>query len=65
MKNANLKKKIPQYKIYEQLKNGNFKIITDINKMSNNLFMLKISGIWENDTEYGLTYKFIKLSNPN
>jgi hypothetical protein len=65
LKNANLKKKTPQYKIYEQLKNGNFKIITDIHKMSNNLFMLKISGIWENDTEYGLTYKFIKLSNPN
>jgi len=65
LKNANLKKKIPQYKIYEQLKNGSFKIITDIHKMTNNLFMLKISGIWENDTEYGLTYKFIKLSNPN
>jgi len=63
LKNANLKTKIPQYKIYEQLKNGNIKIQADDNKMTNNLFMLKISGIWENDNEYGLTYKFIKLSS--
>jgi hypothetical protein len=62
LRNANLKGKMPQYKIYEQLKNGNIKIISDISKIPNNLFMLKISGIWENETQYGLTYKFIKLS---
>ena len=28
----------------------------DINS-SNNNFILKISGIWENETEYGITYK--------
>ncbi len=24
-------------------------------------FGVKISGVWENNVEYGLTYKFIKL----
>jgi hypothetical protein len=25
--------------------------------------LLKISGIWETDTNYGVTYKFIKMSS--
>ena len=58
----NLKNKIPQYKIYDQLKNGNIKIFNEINK-SNCYFILKISGIWETQTNYGLTYKFIKINN--
>jgi len=53
--------KTPQYKIAEQLRNGNIKIFTtSLDKMSNN-FLLKIAGIWETETEYGLTYKFINL----
>jgi hypothetical protein len=50
--------KIPQFKIYEQLKNGNIKIFNDFGK-TNDTFILKISGIWENTVNYGLTYKFI------
>jgi len=50
--------KIPQYKIYDQLRNGNVKIIADKMEKCNNL-LLKISGIWETDTEYGITYKFM------
>ena len=47
LKNINIEGKTPQYKINEQLKKGNIKIFTDnIEKNSNNLFMLKISGIW-------------------
>jgi hypothetical protein len=55
-------KKIPQLKIYEQLKNGNIKLFNDVNK-SFCSFILKISGIWETQFNYGLTYKFIKLNN--
>jgi hypothetical protein len=65
LKNVNIKNKIPQFKIYEQLKNGNIKIFSEnIEKINNNLFMLKISGIWETDFHYGVTYKFAKISHP-
>jgi len=53
--------KTPQYKIYEQLKNGNIKVFSDTSEKIGNMFLLKIAGIWETDTEYGLTYKFIIL----
>ena len=55
--------KIPNYKIYEQLKNGNIKLFCDnLKKTNNNSFILKISGLWETDIYYGLTYKFIKVN---
>jgi hypothetical protein len=61
IKKINIKGKIPQYKINEQLKNGSIKIFSDnIDKITNK-FLLKIAGIWETDMYYGLTYKFIKL----
>lgn len=48
--------------IYETLSCGSIKIFPnndeDIVKV-NNSFILKISGIWENETEYGLTYKLL------
>lgn len=53
--------KIPQFKIYEQLKNGNIKVFSESSDKINNTFLLKISGIWETETEYGLTYKFLIL----
>jgi hypothetical protein len=61
IKKINIKAKIPQYKIFEQLKNGNIKIFSDGNDKITNTFLLKIAGIWETDTYYGLTYKFIKV----
>jgi len=63
IKKIYIKDKIPQYKIYEQLTNGNIKIFSDNNNNNNitNTFLLKIAGIWETDTYYGLTYKFIKV----
>ena len=51
--------KTPQYSLYDQLKNGNIKIYNL--KNLTNMFLLRISGIWENDTHYGLTYKIIPL----
>ena len=37
--------------------------LNDVSIEINNLFILKISGIWETNTNYGLTYKFIKINN--
>jgi hypothetical protein len=65
LKSVDIKHKIPQYKVYEQVRNGNIKIFSDnIEKINNNLFMLKISGIWETETHYGITYKFSKIEHP-
>jgi hypothetical protein len=54
--------KIPSYKIYEQLKSGYIKLYTDIGNKITCSFILKISGIWETQQNYGLTYKFIKTN---
>jgi hypothetical protein len=58
----NNNKKIQRKIIYNTLNNGVIKLFPNnendlIN--NNNSFILKISGIWENDTEYGLTYKLL------
>jgi hypothetical protein len=53
-------KKNPIYKICEHLQSGNIKLFIENNMplTGNNKYILKISGIWENDDEYGLTFKF-------
>ena len=58
IKKIRINDKIPQYKIYEQLKNGNIKVFSDTFEKIGNCFLHKISGVWETATEYGLTYKF-------
>jgi hypothetical protein len=64
LKNVNIKNKVPQFKIYEQLKNGNIKIFFEnIENINNGLFMLKISGIWETEFHFGITYKFVKINH--
>lgn len=64
------KKKI--FVLNNQLFTGNIKVYKDNYDSnddifySNKLFILKISGIWENDNEFGITYKIIiakKLSH--
>jgi hypothetical protein len=62
LEKCNIRNKIPQYKIYEQLRNGHFKIYTDIGTNTQHTFILKISGIWETQNFYGLTYKFLSSS---
>jgi hypothetical protein len=62
LKKAEIFDKIPQYKIYEQLKNGNLKIFSDVGNKAISSFILKISGIWETQNNFGLTYKFIKIN---
>jgi len=59
----NIKDKIPQMKIYEQLANGNVKVFNEVSSKASNSFILKISGVWETQSNYGLTYKFIKTSS--
>ena len=58
----NSNKKIQRKIIYDTLNNGVIKLFpndeTDVIS-NNNSFILKISGIWENETEYGLTYKLL------
>jgi hypothetical protein len=63
LKKTEIKNKIPQLKINEQLKNGNIKLFCEIANKTCCSFILKISGIWETQTNYGLTYKFIKINN--
>jgi hypothetical protein len=54
--------KIPSYKIFEQIKAGHIKLFNDIGNIVSASFILKISGIWETQTNYGLTYKFVKAN---
>jgi len=62
LKKVCLKHKIPQYKITEQLRNGNIKIFSDTPlKEHGNQYLLKISGIWETELYYGVTYKFLMV----
>jgi hypothetical protein len=56
-----LSNKTPVCRISEQLMNGFLKIFNEAEYMEKNEFILKIYGIWENDCEYGLTYKFISI----
>jgi Zn-dependent M16 (insulinase) family peptidase len=62
LKKTEIFDKTPQFKIYEQLKNGNLKIFSDVGNKSLCSFILKISGIWETQNNFGLTYKFIKIN---
>jgi len=62
LKKYEIKDKTPQYKIFEQLRNGNIKIFSEVSNKSISYFILKISGIWETQYNYGLTYKFIKIN---
>lgn len=58
------KEKLPKYYIAEQLQTGSIKIYNSKpDKPNNNSFILKISGFWETDNRYGLTYKFISSEN--
>lgn len=72
LQKSNITNKVQQYKIYDQLKNGNIKIFADLNQTNANYgansnnsqtFLLKISGIWETELNYGVTYKFIRVQD--
>ena len=52
--------KQPVYSLSNQLKLGSIKLFSDIDKRKQECnIILKISGVWENLKEYGITFKFI------
>ncbi len=64
LQKINIKDKIPQHKITDQFKFGHIKIFSEYienNVLKNNIFVLKISGVWETELYYGVTFKFIKI----
>ena len=64
LEKININKKIPCKKIQEQLNSGNIKLFTEmISNTIPELFIIKISGIWETEFEYGITYKFMDISS--
>jgi len=63
LQKINIPGKNPQMKIYEQMKNGNVKVFNEVLNKSSSSFILKVSGVWETQSNYGLTYKFIKAND--
>jgi hypothetical protein len=71
LSNANITEKTAQYKLKDQITSGFFKFFQNGNVKSESTktkqslvttrFILKISGIWTTDVNYGVTYKFIKV----
>ncbi len=64
IKQSGTEHKDPHYKIYDQIKHGCLKMsIEDIAQITQTdiTIMLKISGVWETDSNYGVTYKFTCL----
>jgi hypothetical protein len=61
LKKISVPNKKPQFKIEEQLTSGYIKFFDETINKNDNSFILKISGIWETEYNYGLTYKFTKI----
>jgi len=64
LKKINIQNKTPLFKIYDLIKTGNIKIFSENMDKINNGFLLKISGIWEDELSYGVTYKFSAVTKP-
>ena len=62
LQRKNIQNKKVIYKIKEQISLNNIKLFTEnVDNLMNGHFILKISGIWENETEYGITFKFLDI----
>lgn len=60
LKKMNIPKKKPLFKIKELFRNNFLKLFHNSNEpICSNRMLLKISGIWETTTEYGITYKIL------
>jgi hypothetical protein len=63
LKKVGIKDKRAAYRIEDQLSSGNIKLFTDnLEKSLGNQYIFKISGIWETETDYGVTYKFMNIT---
>tara|TARA_Y100000748_G_scaffold199148_1_gene166912 strand:+ start:177 stop:590 length:414 start_codon:yes stop_codon:yes gene_type:complete len=65
LRSAGIQGKTPVHKIAEQLQKGAFKLFADIGRPSDRpglrTFLLKMSGVWETGTEFGVTHKFLHV----
>jgi hypothetical protein len=60
LKKMNIPKKKPVFKIKELFRNNFFKLFHNSSEsIYSNRLLLKVSGIWETSSEYGITYKII------
>jgi hypothetical protein len=58
--------KKPIYRINQQLSYGNIKFYTDsIQHNTDQKIYIKLSGIWETDNDYGISFKFIDSNRFN
>ena len=63
-KNLNNCNKEVNYLLYNTLMNGSIKLyVKQYSNLSNLKYIIKISGVWENDKEVGITYKFIEIND--
>ena len=62
MHSCPVKNKIPKFRIQEQMDQNFIKIFGDYNNSQKNYdnieILLKISGIWSDETHYGVTFRF-------
>tara|TARA_B100001059_G_scaffold120673_1_gene120804 strand:+ start:2309 stop:2770 length:462 start_codon:yes stop_codon:yes gene_type:complete len=63
LQKLNIRNKIMRFKISDQLKQGNIKLFSSEPLKKDTDIVLKVSGVWENDMEYGLTYKFSSVTH--
>ena len=63
LQKLNIGNKIMRFKISDQLKQGNIKLFSNEPLKKDSDIVLKVSGVWENDMEYGLTYKFSSVTH--
>jgi len=65
LEKINIKNKDPQFCIIKQLMFGFIKIFVETPEKQNiHSYILKISGVWDAEEEYGITYKFIDINHP-
>ena len=54
--------KNPAYNLEAQVNTGVLKLFSDSNDKKKNIdVILKISGLWEDNMSYGITYKFLSV----
>ena len=64
LKKLSLPNQSPSIQIGPQVTSGNIKMFsTTIPQKGNLKVILKLSGIWDNNKEYGITYKFMPIND--
>lgn len=64
LKKLSLPNQSPSFLIGPQVASGNIKMFSNTIPQKGNLkVILKLSGIWDNGKEYGITYKFMPIND--